>query len=114
MNSQQLELALRQQRLVARSAELRARLGDDLLPCQRLLGRVDEVRRLMEDSWNWLRRHPEVPAGLAIGVALLRPRRALRWAWRWGRRAWLGWQLYQRANRQVQAQGFGRRLPTKR
>lgn len=91
-----LALALRQQQLLARSAEIRRRVAVDMAPWKQRLHTVDKWRWAVGSGWHWLRRHPEVPAGLAVGVALLRPRRVLGWAWRWGRRAWLGWQLYRR------------------
>lgn len=91
-----LALALRQQQLLGRSAELRSRVALEMVPWKHRLGKVDHVRTLASSSWQWLRSHPEVPAGLAIGLVVLRPKRAVRWVWRWGRRAWLGWQLYRR------------------
>ena len=91
-----LALARRQEQLLARSAELRLRVATDIAPWQPRLAQVDQVRDTVGRAWQWLRDHPEVPAGIAVGVAVLRPRRALRWGWRWGRRAWLGWQLIQR------------------
>lgn len=91
-----LALVRRQQQLLARSAQLRGQLALATAPWKERLGAVDQARSLLNDTWHWLRRHPEVPAGLAVGVAVLRPRRALRWGWRWGRRFWLGWQLYRR------------------
>ncbi len=89
-------LALRQQQLLARSAELRARVAVEIAPLKQRLSTVDRVRSAVSRGWLWLRRHPEVPAGLALAVVVMRPKRALRWGWRWGRRAWLGWQLYRR------------------
>ncbi len=97
-------LARRQEQLLARSTELRQRLALDVAPWQPRLAQVDRVRSAVSRSWQWLRAHPEVPAGLAVGVLLLRPRRALRWGWRWGRRAWLGWQLFQRVQLSGSAQ----------
>ena len=97
----QRELALRQGMLLARSSELRGDIARYTHPFQAPLGRVDEARRLLFEAWDWLRAHPEVPIGAAIAVAVIRPRRALRWSWRWGRRAWFGWALYKR----LQAKG---------
>jgi hypothetical protein len=89
-------LALRQGQLLERSATLRAQLVRDAQPWQQTLGRVDELRWRAQTGWQWLRAHPEVPAA-ALGLLLvLRPRRTTALAWRWGRRAWLGWQLWRR------------------
>ncbi len=91
-----LALALRQQQLLARSAQLRGRVATEMVPWKQRLALVDRLRSAVDTGWRWLRRHPEVPAGLAVAVVVLRPGRAWRWGWRWGRRAWLGWQVYRR------------------
>jgi hypothetical protein len=91
-----LALALRQQQLLARSAALRGQVAWEMGPWKHRLGQADQVRAAVGSGWQWLRRHPEVPAGVAVGLVVLRPARAWRWGWRWGRRAWLGWQLYRR------------------
>ena len=88
MNSAELELALRKQRLQIAAETLRAdfaRHGSRLRPA---FGGAD----LAVDAARWLRRHPQV--AVAAGVALLvsRPSRI----WRWGRRAFLGWQAWGR------------------
>lgn len=74
-------LAERQQRLLERSAALRAGLGADLAALQTPLAIADQAR----DAAGWLRRHRELLIGGAALIALLRPRRTLRWAARgWG------------------------------
>jgi hypothetical protein len=89
-------LALRQGQLLERSATLRAQLARDAQPWQQTLGRVDEARTRAQAGWQWLRAHPEVPAAALALLLVLRPRRTAALAWRWGRRAWLGWQLWRR------------------
>ncbi len=91
-----LALALRQQQLLARSAALRGSVAVEMVPWKHRLDAIDRARAAVSSGWGWLRRHPEVPAGLAIAVVVLRPGRAWRFGWRWGRRAWLGWQIYRR------------------
>ena len=100
-----LALALRQQQLLARSAHLRLQVAADMAPWHARLGQVDQVRAAVTTSGQWLRAHPEVPAGAAVLLLLLRPRRALALAWRWGRRGWLGWQVWRRVQRQADAHG---------
>ena len=46
----------------------------------------------VQDAWIWLRGHPEVVGGAALGLAVLRPRRALRL----GLKAWSLWRVAQR------------------
>ena len=96
----QRALAGRQQQLLTRGAALREQVAADFQPWQAPLMRVDRLRSLAHQGWHWMRAHPEVPAGAAVSVvvlvAVLRPGQALRFGWRWGRRAWLGWNLIQR------------------
>lgn len=87
-------LALRQQVLLLRSTELRARLVIDGAALQRPLAVVDRLH----DGWRWLSAHPEVPIAAVVVVAVLRPRRA----WRWGLRLWSGWLVLRRLQRQLQ------------
>ena len=91
-----IALARRQQQLLARSAQLRGEVAQQMQPWKQKLGLVDRVRSNVHSAWHWLRRHPEVPAGVAVGLVVLRPRRAWALGWRWGRRAFLGWQLFRR------------------
>lgn len=81
-------LAERQQRLLARSAALRAGLGADLSALQAPLALADQAR----DAVGWLKRHRELLIAGAALIALLRPRRTLRWAAR-------GWGLWRVARR---------------
>ena len=101
-----LALALRQQQLLSRSAQLRRQVAVNMAPWQLRLGQVDQVRAAVSNGWQWLRAHPEVPAGAAALLLLLRPKRALSLAWRWGRRGWLGWQIWSRVQRQAEARGI--------
>lgn len=86
--SQRDELALRQQQLLLRSAELRVTLAHQAQALQASLALADQ-------AWagaQWLRQHPLFPLGALALLALTRPRRMLRWA---SRVLW-GWKLYQR------------------
>ncbi len=86
MNS--LELALKKQRLLMQSQNLRDQFG--------LNGRGIEPAFRVADGIaggsRWLRQHPEVIAGVTIILVVARPAAV----WRWGRRAYSGWQTWQR------------------
>jgi hypothetical protein len=41
---------------------------------------------------RWLRRNPQLVVGAGVALAVVRPKRA----WRWGRRAFVGWQLWRK------------------
>jgi len=84
-------LAQRRERLLQRSAVLRVQLAQDGRALQAPLALADTVR----EGWHWLRRHPEWPAGAALLLVLLKPRRA----WRWASRGWWAWRVWQRAQR---------------
>lgn len=86
------DLAARQQALRLRSAELRMQLAEqanDTLP--RPLALADKFRV----GVNWLKQHPEWPAGALVLLLVLRPRRAVRIV----TLAWSGWRAMQGARR---------------
>jgi hypothetical protein len=50
-----------------------------------------------------LRRNPELVAAAAVALLVIRPRRA----WRWARRAFIGWQAWRKLRNLIE-----RRLPS--
>ncbi|MBA4175152.1 MAG: hypothetical protein C0505_01105 [Leptothrix sp. (in: Bacteria)] len=87
-------LARRQQLLLLRSHELRGRFAADALRWQPTLALADRLRA----GWHWLLAHPEVPLAATVVLAVMRPRRALRWGWR----LWSGWRTWQRLQARLQ------------
>ena len=85
------DLRLRQMALVLRSAELRLDLATQGSRLQTPLAVADRVR----EGFGWLRTHPEAPLAAAVVLAVLRPRRVLRW----GMRLWWGWRSWRRLQR---------------
>lgn len=85
----EFELALKKQRLQFASATLRADFARNANGLRPLLGAADGVVA----GVHWVRRHPPLIAALAIGVAVAKPRRA----WRWARRAIVGWRAWRSA-----------------
>jgi|OpeIllAssembly_1097287.scaffolds.fasta_scaffold191582_4 hypothetical protein len=88
-------LALRQRELLVHSGALRAQLVIDAAVLQRPLALADRVR----EGWRWLRANPEAPIAALVVLAVLRPRRVLRW----GLRIWTGWRSLRRLQRWVAA-----------
>lgn len=82
-------LAHRRERLLLRSRQLRADISLDVQALQRPLGLADQARAAID----WLAQNPQWPVGALLVVAVVRPRRTLRWAGT----LWWGWGLYQRA-----------------
>lgn len=86
-----LELARRHQQLLVRSAELRITLGHQAQVLQAPLALADQARAGLQ----WLRAHPQWPLGALLLIAVMRPRRALRWV----SRLWAGWGIYNNVRR---------------
>jgi len=80
------ELEIERAGLLARSAQLRAELGEQATVMRTPLAVVDQVLA----GAQWLRSHPEWPLGALLVLLLLRPRRVVRWSVRlfWGWRMW--------------------------
>lgn len=87
MNQQRLlELAERRGELTAHIAMQRAAIAAHAGPVARLLGTAD---RAIEGT-HWLKRHPQVVLAFVAGLAVVRPRRA----WRWAKRAFFLWRSW--------------------
>ncbi len=89
----ELDLALRQQRLLLRSAALRSKLAEQSVVLEAPLAAADRVHA----GARWLYRQRAWLAGAVVVVLVVRPRRAWRvarfgwWLWRSARRVqpWL-------------------------
>lgn len=81
--------ALRQQRLLARSAALRLSLAEQAQSLKKPLAVADRVRAIMQ----WLYRNPVWPLGAGLLLAVVLPKRAML---RWGSRAWGAWNTFKR------------------
>ncbi len=95
------ELALRRQRLVMRSAQLRLALATQAEMLHAPLS-------LADTAWGglqWVRRNPYAVIGPLMLLAALRPARALRWA----RRLWWGWRAFRQSGRWLAAMQTRRR-----
>ncbi len=90
------DVFVRQQALLARSDQLRTNLATHSQVLQKPLAAVDATR----NSLHWLRQHPEWPIGAAVALVVARPRRILTWS----QRVWLGWRLFKRAKKWIDAQ----------
>ena len=87
--------AQRREQLLIRSITLREQLAQQAQVLAAPLAIADSLR----NSLHWLRQHPEWPLGGLALLALLRPRRA----WRWASRVWWGWRLWRRGSRWLAA-----------
>lgn len=83
MSAKLIELAERRTTLVAKAATQRTELSQALEPWREPLAVVDQGMRVA----RYLKRHPALSIGAAAAMAVLRPRRTLRWL----RSGWLVW-----------------------
>ncbi|MEO8119623.1 MAG: YqjK-like family protein [Rhodoferax sp.] len=83
------DLALRQQRLLTRSAQLRLILANQTQVFKTPLAMVDQAR----DALQWLYRNPQWPLSALLVLTILRPRRTIIW----GGRLWWAWRTFKRA-----------------
>jgi hypothetical protein len=88
MNPAALELALKKQRLQIAGESLRADFGRHASGLRPTLA----VGDLAVDAGYWLRAHPQVVVATTVALLVAKPSRV----WRWGRRAFLGWQTWRR------------------
>ena len=87
MNPRAVQLALRRERLVQRSAQLRRRAAWNLQDLQPALTWVDRL----QDAVIWLRGNPFAAAAGTLLLSAWRPRRATSL----GMRLWSAWKLVQ-------------------
>ncbi|MCP5267446.1 MAG: YqjK-like family protein [Zoogloeaceae bacterium] len=109
MTIRQIELALNRGRLQERIASQRVMLRAQAAPLIGALEAVDGAVASGQAGLNYVRQHP-AQLGLAIAaLTLLKPRRV----WRWGRRAFVVWGLWNKLRVRLDAAGLkiGRRTP---
>lgn len=86
MNATTLELALKKQRLQIASEGLRADFGT----CARGLVPVFNGADYVVAGARWVRRNPRLVVATTVALVVARPKSA----WRWARRAFIGWQAW--------------------
>ena len=93
-----IDLLLRQQRLLIRSAQLRANLNHSADMIRTPLHVIDRTRTTIE----WLYQHPLYPSIALAALVLLKPRRALTW----GKHLWGGWLTFQRLRQWLETENL--------
>lgn len=88
MTPQQVEFALKKQRLQLRSAELRGQLVGHVAGLAPALAVGDRVRA----GLRWVRHNPEAVAFATVALAVARPRTL----WRWMRHGVVAWRTFSR------------------
>jgi hypothetical protein len=88
VNPTALELALKKQRLQIAGEGLRT----DFSRHARGLAPVFTGADYAVEGARWVGRHPQLVLAAAVALLVARPKRA----WRWARRAFVGWQAWRR------------------
>lgn len=86
MTERELELALRKQRLILRSAALRVLMTREAGHLKPAFARADQVRNALV----WVRDHLHVVAAAGATLMVIRPRALFRWSRR-GYFVWKAW-----------------------
>lgn len=97
------DLAVRQQRLLVRSAQLRLVLADQAQALRRPLALADRA----QSGLRWLYHNPQWPLGALVLVILVRPRRAMVW----GARLWWSWKSFKQAQHWLTQHLLAKQLP---
>ncbi|MBK7684854.1 MAG: YqjK-like family protein [Rhodocyclaceae bacterium] len=82
-----LEIALKKQRLLIKSEQLRNEFGRN----GRGIKPAFQVADAGVAGVRWLQRHPEVIIGVAVTLVVAKPKAVLRWS----QRAYTGWKTWQ-------------------
>jgi hypothetical protein len=90
MNVTTLELALKKQRLQIAGEHLRTDFGRYAAGLAPAFAGADCV----VEGARWVRRNPQIVVAATVALLVIRPKSA----WRWGRRAFVGWQAWRKLN----------------
>ncbi len=96
--------ALRQQRILARSAELRASVAQQAQGFKKPLALADKAR----DGLQWVYQNPVLPLGVGLVLAFALPKRTMLV---WGSRLWGAWTAYGRVRNVVAPEQRRSRTP---
>jgi hypothetical protein len=88
MNPAALELALKKQRLQIQGETLRSDVARHAGGLRPAFAGAD----LAVDAGYWLRAHPQIVVATTVALLVAKPGRV----WRWGRRAFVGWQAWRK------------------
>ena len=102
MPNRQIELALKQGRLLERIAAQRAALSTQMQPVVRALETADQGLAMTRSGIEYVKHHPgQLGAAVAL-IAILQPKRV----WRWGRRAFVAWSLWHKLRQRLESAGI--------
>jgi hypothetical protein len=88
VNATTLELALKKQRLQIAGDGLRNDFAGHAAGLEPAFTAAD----CAVEGARWLRHNPEIVTATVVALVVIRPKRA----WRWARRAFVGWQMWRK------------------
>lgn len=104
MPNRQIELALKRGRLQERIASQRATLAAQVRPVTQALETADRGLAMARSGLDYIKHHPGQVGAAVVVLAVLRPGRV----WRWGRRAFVAWGVWNRLRNRLENSGFSR------
>lgn len=102
MPNREIELALKRGRLQERIAGQRTMLATQAAPVVAALASADRAVAMGRAGIAYVKRHPVAVGAAIVVLAVLRPRRV----WRWGRRAFVAWGLWNKLHRRLEDAGL--------
>lgn len=102
MNQQLIDIGVRRGRLIERIASQRIQLGQQLQPVADALNVVDRRIASVRSGIGYLRQHPGIVVAAVALLAIVKPRRA----WRWAKRGLIAWQTWRSLSARLTAFGL--------
>ena len=90
MDQRLIDIGVRRGRLIERIASQRALLGQQMQPVHSILNATDRGLAGVRTGFAYLRQHPGIVVAAIVLLAVVKPRRA----WRWARRSLIAWQTW--------------------
>ena len=100
INMHNENIALRQQKLLIRSAHLRINLAQQMLVFKKPLLMADQAK----SSLQWLYRNPQWPLGALLILIIVRPHRIFTWS----TRLWSAWKIFKQVRNMMPASFLSR------
>ena len=102
MGNSPIERAVRRGQLIERIATQRAALATHSRPLRQALETTDRALAATRSGADYLRQHPAYVAAAVALLVVVKPRRA----WRWAKRGFVAWRLWQSLRQRLALAGF--------
>jgi hypothetical protein len=102
MNQQLIDIGIRRGRLLERIASQRTALARQLEPVRSVLSVADRGLASLRTATDSVRQHPGLALAALTLLAIVKPRRA----WRWARRGFVAWRAWLALRDQLEVFGL--------